>query len=196
VKPRQIYVCVVLVALTQSGLFAAAGLSDIAATRACWIRSPFALVKCQSENGRYPARIVRARSTTPDESSSGSLVPAGYDGIVPLDTVVDNVDSVAQAGRFMVAKQRVGRVIVVDLNAPDEKPTVFATVDAANAFLARHGVLPVGEAEFRSFESVYREFGPPISLWALVNLAGGAVVCGAVFLWARRRGRRIVSPAC
>src|SRR5262245_21411001 len=103
------------VLLTPAVAGAAAGLSDIAATRACWVREPYALVKCQSEGGQYPAQIVRARQRTPEEESSWSLIPVGYGDIVPLGTVGHDVDWVALTGQFIVAWQRSGRFIVVDL---------------------------------------------------------------------------------
>jgi hypothetical protein len=191
---RRLRLCgIVAVALmTPAAARAAAGLSDIMMTEACWVRAPYALVKCQSEGGRYPARVVRARPMTPDEDSSWSLVPAGYGGIVPLDTVANDVDRVALTGRFLVARQRSGRAVVVDLDAPNAEPVEFATVDAANGFLAGQGVPAVGEAEFRSFESVYREYRPrPSAVRVLVPLAGVTLLVGGVaVLWVRRRRRR------
>src|SRR5438270_13518244 len=81
---------------------AAARLTAGAATQACWLRPPYALVKCQSEGGRSPAWVVRARPVTPDEDSYWSLLPVRFDGIVPLETVVREVEGVAVADRFLV----------------------------------------------------------------------------------------------
>jgi len=189
-----VYCVAVVVMLMPSAAQAAAGMSDIMATQACWVRAPFALVKCQSEGGRYAARVVRAKPTASDEDSSWSLVPVGYDGIVPLDTVVDDVDRVAFVGQFLVVRQRSGKAVVVDLVSPEATPVEFDTLDAANEFLARQGLPKVGEAELRSFESVYREFGVQPSPWINALTLGGVVLaCGAAALLCVRRSRNRTS---
>jgi len=186
----------VVATLTPAGALAAAGLSDGAATRACWIRPPYALVKCQSEGGRYPAWLVRARPVTPDEDSYWSLLPVRHDGIVPLDTVVSEVERVAVAGRFLVVQTTKGPVVVVNLEDPSGKPVEFATTAAANEFLTSQAVSAVDESAFCSFESVYQESRPKPTVWARVGSALVAVVlCGAVmvgmrWLWLVRRTRR------
>jgi hypothetical protein len=179
--------------LTPAMAEAAAGLSDGAATQACWVRPPFALVKCQSEGGRYPAWVVRARPVAPDEDSYWSLLPVRHDGIVPLDTVVSEAERVAVVGRFLVARTTKGPVVVVDLDDPSGKPAEFATAEAANEFLTSQGAA-VDEAEFRSFESVYEESRPKPSVWAQVGSALLAVVqCAAVVVgmswWLLQRAR-------
>src|SRR5262245_12316899 len=177
----------VVAILTPAMAPAAAGLSDGAATQACWIRPPYALVKCQSEGGRYPAWVVRARPVTPDEDSYWSLLPVRHDGIVPLDTVVREVERVAVAGRFLVAQTTKGPVVVVNLDDPRGKPVEFATTAAANRFLIRQAVAAVDESAFRSFESVYREARPKPSVCARVGSVLVAVVlCGAVVVGIRR----------
>ena len=94
---RECGLAAVVAIVTPAVAPAAAGLSDGAATQACWIRPPYALVKCQSEGGRYPAWVVRGRPVTPDEDSYWSLLPVRFDGIVPLDAVVSDVERVAVA---------------------------------------------------------------------------------------------------
>jgi hypothetical protein len=181
---------------------AAAGLSDAAATQACWIRPPYALVKCQSEGGRYPAWVVQGRPVTPDEDSYWSLLPVRYDGIVPLHTVVSEVERVAVAGRFLVARTTKGPVVVVDLDDADGEPVEFATTAAANEFLSEQAAPAVDEGEFRSFESVYQESRPKPSVWARVaSVLVAVVLCGAVVLgvsrWVIRRVRSALEgPGC
>ncbi len=139
----------VVAVLTPAVAPAAAGLSDGAATQACWVRPPYALVKCQSEGGRYPAQVVRARPVAPDEDSYWSLLPVRHDGIVPLDTVVSEVERVAVAGRFLVARTTKGPVVVVDLEGPGGRPVEFATTAAANEFLTGQAAPAVDESAFR-----------------------------------------------
>ena len=177
------------VLLTPTFAVAAAGLSDIAATEACWIRAPYALVKCQSEGGRYPARLVRARPMTADEK--WSLFPVGYCGIVPLDTVVGDIDQVAITPRFLVVRDRTGVFWVVALDEAVREPTQFPSLAAANEWLLQHGTAIVQENEFRPFEDVYRESRPPYSVVVPMVLIGSLVV-GFVLLvkiWQRRRRR-------
>jgi hypothetical protein len=177
----------VVTILTPAMAPAAAGLSDGAATQACWIRPPYALVKCQSEGGRCPAWVVRARPVTPDEDSYWSLLPVRHDGIVPLDTVVSEVERVAVAGQFLVARTTKGPVVVVNLDDPSGKPVEFATTAAANGFLTSQAVSAVDESAFRSFESVYQESRPKPSVWTRVGSVLVAVVlCGAVVVGMRR----------
>jgi len=186
----------VIVILAPAIAPAAAGLSDGAATQACWIRPPYALVKCQSEGGRHPAWVVRARPVTPDEDSYWSLLPVRHDGIVPLDTVVSEVERVAVTGRFLVARTTKGPVVVVNLEGPGGKPVEFATTAAANEFLTSQGVSAVDESEFRSFDSLYQESRPKPAVWARVGgVLVAVVLCGAVVVgmrrwWPVRRPRR------
>jgi hypothetical protein len=184
----------VVAMLTPALAEAAAGLSDGAATQACWIRPPYALVKCQSEGGRYPARVVRARPVAPDEDSYWALLPVRHDGIVPLDTVVSEVERVAVAGQFLVAQTTKGPVVVVNLDDASGKPVEFATAAAANEFLTSQGAAAVDEAEFRTFESVYEESRPKPSVWAQVgSILLGVVLCAAVVVgmrwWLLQRAR-------
>ncbi len=177
------------VLLTPTFAVAAAGLSDIAATEACWIRAPYALVKCQSEGGRHPARLVRARPMSSDEK--WSLFPAGYCGIVPLDTVVGDIDQVAITPRFLVVRDRTGVFWVVALDEAVREPTQFPSLAAANEWLLQHGAAIVQENEFRPFEDVYRESRPPYSVVVPMVLIGSLVVGFVLLLkiWQRRRRR-------
>ncbi|VTU01218.1 unnamed protein product [Gemmataceae bacterium] len=180
---------VATLALMPTPTLAASGLSDIAATRACWVRAPYALVKCQSEGGRYPARVVRARAVTSEDESRSWLIPEGFDGILPLETVANDVERVAIAGRFLIARHTCGRIVVVDMDAPNGEPGQFADVFAANEFLTRHGVPAIGEDAFRSFESVYDEFGPRHSGGVVVVPLAGTALLTAAVVWVRRRRR-------
>ena len=177
------------VLLTPTFAVAAAGLSDIVATEACWIRAPYALVKCQSEGGRYPARLVRARPMSSDEK--WSLFPAGYCGIVPLDTVVDHIDQVAITPRFLVVRDRTGVFWAVALDEAVREPTQFPSLAAANEWLLQHGTAIVQENEFRPFEDVYRESRPPYSVVVPMVLIGSLVVGFVLLLkiWQRRHRR-------
>jgi hypothetical protein len=179
---------------TPAVAVSAAGLSDIAATRACWIRDPYALVKCQSEGGRYPARLVRARVATADENSFWTLFPPGYDGIVPLSTVVEDIDRVAITTRFLVARERSGVFSVVALDKPDGEPTRFPSIAGVNEFLAQVGGSALAESEFVPFEDAYQASRPPYSpIVLLVQI--GVVASGAVLLlvvWRRRSQSRNV----
>ena len=179
---------IALLSVTPSAAPAAAGISDIAATRACWVRDPYALVKCQSEGGRYPARLVRAQPTTPEEDSFWSLFPAGYGGIVPLDTVVEDIDRVAIGPDVLVARTRAGEFWVVSLGEPAREVSRFASLGAANESLLRGG----RSAEGESFEAVYRASQPPPSVGVRLVLVGAVVVGLAVpvVVWRWRRRRR------
>jgi hypothetical protein len=133
---------------------------------------------------------------TPDEDSYWSLLPVRHDGIVPLDTVVSEVERVAVAGRFLVARTTKGSVVVVNLEDPSGKPVEFATTAAANGFLTNQAVSAVDESAFRSFESVYQESRPKPTVWARVGsvlvavVLCGAAVVGMRWLWLVRRTRR------
>lgn len=194
-KGRQAVVLIVCgVMLSPILARAAAGLSDIAATEACWIRPPYALVKCQSEGGRYHARLIRARPETPEEKSSWSLIPAGYEGIVPIETVVSDVDQVAITTRFLVVQNSAGAFEVLDMDKAAGVPQRFATLAKANDALVGGGVERVSEGDFQPFEVVYREYRPRswslLVLFLLAVLAVGGV--GVLVLRRRRshlRGR-------
>lgn len=183
---------IALLSATPAAATAAAGISDIAATRACWVRDPYALVQCQSEGGRYPARLVRARATTSDEDSFWSLFPAGYGGIVLLETVVEDIDRVAVGPDVLVARTRTGEFWVVPLGDPPREASRFASLGAANESLLRDGRSAVAEGEFETFEAVYRASQPPPSVVVRLALVG-AVVVGPVLpvvVWRWRRRRR------
>jgi hypothetical protein len=124
---------------------------------------------------------------TPDEDSYWSLLPVRHDGIVPLDTVVSEVERVAVAGRFLVARTTKGPAVVLDLDDPGGKPVEFATAAAANEFLTRQAAPAVDEGAFRSFESVYEEARPKPPAWArVVGALAAAVLCGVVVAGLRR----------
>ena len=120
-----------------------------------------------------------------------SLFPAGYCGIVPLDTVVGDIDQVAITPRFLVVRDRTGVFWVVALDEAVREPTQFPSLAAANEWLLQDGAAIVQENEFRPFEDVYRESRPPYSVVVPMVLIGSLVV-GFVLLvkiWQRRRRR-------
>jgi hypothetical protein len=133
---------------------------------------------------------------TPDEDSYWSLLPVRHDGIVPLDTVVSEVERVAVTDRFLVIRTTKGPIVVVNLEDHSGKPVAFATPAAANEFLTSQAVSAVDESAFRSFESVYQESRPRPTVWARVGsvlvavVLCGAVVIGMRWLWLVRQTRQ------
>ena len=120
-----------------------------------------------------------------------SLFPVGYCGIVPLDTVVDDIDQLAITPQFLVARDRIGVFWVVRLDDAEREPMQFPSLAMVNEWLAREGAAVVQESEFRPFEAVYREYRPPFSFVVPLVLIGTPVV-GFVLLvkiWQRRRRR-------
>lgn len=188
---RWVLWCVVaFVLMTPANAMALAGLSDSLGTDACWINPPYALVKYRTGNQRYLTVVVRARSTTPSEDRA--FLPVGYDGIVPLDELIVDVGKVAFTGRFLVAWEGSGVVAILDLADSAGEPSRFATLSAANEFLSQSGVQGVNQTDFRSFESVYWEYGLWPVLWkAVLLLCVGLLLCGALVLWARGHPSRI-----
>jgi len=120
-----------------------------------------------------------------------SLFPTGYNGIVPLDTVVGDIDQVAITPQFLVACDRTGVFWVVELDDAERKASQFPSLAAANNLLVQEGAGVVQECEFRPFETVYQEFRPPYSVVVPLALIGSLAV-GIVLLlaiWRRRRRR-------
>lgn len=186
-------VCILLLAPAELG--AAAGISDIAATRACWVRAPYALIKCESDGGRDPARLVRARSATWTENLPGSMI--AFDGIVPLDTVVDDIDRMIVTPRYFVARSEQGSYWVVDLVSPEKEPSEFTSVVGANEYMARAGDTAALERAFVPFAEVYQashasESKPTTSL---AILYGGLIAVGMLLVaardWHRRRKKSV-----
>ena len=120
-----------------------------------------------------------------------SLFPVGYCGIVPLDTVVDDIDQVAIAPQFLVARSRTGVFWVVGLDEAERKAVQFPSLAAANNLLVQEGAAVVQESEFRPFEAVYREYRPPFSFVVPLVIIGSLVVGFVLLLkiWQRRRRR-------
>ena len=182
---------------------AAAGLSDYVSTQACWIQAPFALVKCQSDRGRYPARVVLARPVTDDDAGGfWDLLPkvVDYEGIVPLNDVVTDVESLARTEAFLVVKQQSGRIVVVDLDHPESPPSEFSSLDAANLFLVTKGNSGISEQDFQSFEMMYAELKAPssmpiVAVLGLIYFAWFCLVCsvGLVLLIRRRKRARLAT---
>lgn len=166
--PRLIAWCVGLLAVAactgRAG--AAAGISDALATQGCWLRPPYALLKCQSEGGWYPASLIRGRGKR-------SWDEWAYDGIVFEQEVASQVERVALTPRFAVLEVCWGKAPsfeVVDLTDPDATVVRLAGEDEVRRYLGEHGE---GGAplRFQSFEEVYRERGPATSLSACCSAA-------------------------
>ncbi len=178
--------CVALLAAVActSRVKAAAGISDALATEGCWLRPPYALLKCQSDGGRYKARLVRGRRATVTDLFA-------YDGIVPLETVENEIERVALTTRFAVMETGWGgrlRHSLIDLT--DEKAqTVYHEGEAElSRYLVEHG--EGGTAlQFQTFEVLYRDRSPSWTTFWLVIGCGLVVLSTWIVCWLRHLNR-------
>lgn len=100
-----------------------------------------------------------------------------------------DVDKTAVAGTWLIIRDKQGKYIAFDMAAGSDPYRQYSSLDRVNSDLARHGVGPVSDADFRTFEELAEErerrkvtwYGTTLALIAL----GWAVVLVAV-MWRRR----------
>jgi hypothetical protein len=169
---------------------AASGISDYCATKACWLRRPYALVKCQSDGGRYPAELVRARDVTPAEKSSWDFFPVGHEGIVPLVTLA-SFDRIAIRSRFAVLEcPSSGRMwAIIDLDDKNAKVSYCRSLREVNDRLHASRVGSVGPGDFRTFEEIHAAAKPykpqntvPAFAWVILWYVGLQAWFGVVVI--------------
>lgn len=188
------YLAIAVLSLAGSAVASAAsGISDMASTQACWVGGQYALAKTQTEGGRYPARLVRARPV--NDGDIWAFPPNDFEGIVPIDTLVSDVERVAITPRFAVVARASGGYAVVDLTRENGEAQAFDSLDAVNRHTRAAGADPLRPEEFRTFDEVYRVLRPQRDFpWVLVT--GGAIMsltlATAAIRWRyrTRRGRR------
>ncbi len=170
----------------QSRLLAASGISGIPATRACWLRPPYALSKCYSLIGNpYHADLFLGCP-----SQSGDM--CHYDGIVHMLLVASHISRVAVTSRFIIVEYADSKPSfgVIDTQTIVLEPVQLESWAELRQYLEQRG--ENNEAvRFREFEEIYRE---PSSWWRvytteLFALFSLVFVLALVMVWRYRRKR-------
>jgi len=146
-----------LIFACPSRLLAASGISDIPATRACWLRPPYALSKCYSLIGR-PYRAVLFVGWPSQAGDMGH-----YDGIVPGLSIASNISQVAITSRYIIVEYAGSEPSfgVIDTQRGVLEPVPLESWAELRRYLEQQG--ENNEAIcFQDFEEIYRE---PSSWW-------------------------------
>lgn len=161
---------------------------DTPATQVIRLDREFSLAKDPLWPGAYTILVA------PDYVS---LYYAGHkqewprvDGMSSI-TIHHDAQRVAGAPNWIVIQDSQGRYRVMNLSVQNPHPTDEPSLDAVNDHLSRHGVGPLTDADFRTFEELMAERERRRVTWSLVGLAVGVLplaVAVMVMLLVRRRG--------
>ena len=160
---------------------------DTPASDVVHIRSPYALAKDHSRGPNPPTELVG-----PYPRNIGCLPPPAwvYQNGEPMLTVLGDAERVALTGNWLISQDRMGRYIGFGLSEPHALRPSDSSLDDVNAQLAEHGVPPVSDADFRTFEQWAEERDRRKATQLLTGLSvisfGWLAVAGAAF-WFRRR---------
>ncbi|HWG41450.1 MAG TPA: hypothetical protein VN688_01600 [Gemmataceae bacterium] len=181
---RTVALLLAMLLASQDQLKAAAGLSDILATRACWLQPPYAVSKCYSHTGGpYHADLFLGR---PEQSSD----LFSYDGIVHVDLVASGLSRIAVTRRYIVVEY-VGSEPsfgVIDIQAGSVEPVHLRSHAELQRYLGEQGQ-DEQEVHFQTFEEVYYERGPWWSVYfiELICLSLLLFILGLTMTWIFRR---------
>lgn len=151
------------------------------------LKPPYALVKHHSKGsnpptelvGPYPDLVLGALPRTSARLAGRTMV-----------TECDDAEWSVVSGDWLVIQDRQGHYVAFDLSKQYAPSLSEASLDAVNAHLAEHGVTPVSDADFRTFEQWAEERDRLrrtrcVAVLSAVTLGWLAVV-GSAF-WFRRR---------
>lgn len=137
----------------QTRLLAVSGFADMPATRACWLRPPYALSKCYSwSGGPYHADLFLGQP-----SQSGDMWH--YDGIVPQPLLVaSNISRVAVTSRSIIVEYAGSEPSfgVINTQRIVLEPVRLESLAGVRQYLEQQG--EKNEViRFQDFEDIYRE---------------------------------------
>lgn len=187
IRNRNAFVLAVFFAC-QSRLLAAPDLSDMLATRVCWLRPPYALSKCYSRSGEpYHAYLCLGWP-----SQSGDM--RDYDGIGHVQPVAFNISRVAVTSRYIIIEYAGSEPSfgVIDTRISVREPVQLESWAELRQYLEQGG--ENSEAiRFQDFEEIYRERS---SWWRVYKTELAALfflvlVLGFVMAWRHRRKRAL-----
>jgi hypothetical protein len=151
------------------------------------LRYPYAVAKDSTKGSTAPTELI--------ELNNCHLWNCGFhfdwvyfDGL-PRPTLNPDAHQTAVVGSWLVVKDRQGQCYTFDMaGAGDSSPST--NLDGVNDHLARHGVGPLTDTDFRTFEELMAERERRRVTWSLVGLAVGVapLAVAVVVMFVRRRG--------
>lgn len=161
--------------------YAASGFSDMANTRAVWLREPYTLVEVQGTNA---ASLCIARKGRPFEVTYQNR-------IVPLQTIADELTQMDMIGTRFVAVRAGGTYLVVDL---DRRATPREYSDLSQVWQAEHlsaaGLRLRGFAEFAgAVERVRSRRRITIVGFCASGIVFGSILLLPLIRWYKRLGQ-------
>ncbi len=163
---------------------AAAGISDMAATRACWLRPSYAVSKCYSHTGGpYPMHLFLGRPSQFSDIWS-------TDGIVEISSVASNLSRIALTRRYIVVEYAGSEPSfgVIDPQAGSVEPIHLRSQAELQRYLHEQGE-DEEALHFQTFEEIHRERGPWWKVYAaeLVFLSVLVLFVVLVMAWIFRQ---------
>lgn len=162
---------------------------DTPASDVVLLRHPYVMAKDHSLGPGAPTELVergRCRGQIWIGLDWGWVCSDG----LTCPTICGDAQQIAVVGTWLVVRDRQGQCLAFDTTKQDYDPSPPTTLDGVNDHLARYGVGPLTDADFRTFEELMAERERRRVTWSLVGLAVGltplAVVVLVVFV--RRRG--------